>query len=100
MMIRITLLWWNNCNTHSRPYTWHICLYLKKSKTLIAGDLLHITDGELTGPNSRNTPDMDSATAAIQKFLNYDIDQVVSYHGGLFKSNLSQKITELSHKLS
>ena len=55
--------------------------------------MLHITDGELTGPDPRNTPDMDSATAAIQKFLNYDIDQVVSYHGGLFKSNLNQKIT-------
>ena len=76
----------------------HICLYLKKSKTLIAGDLLHITDGELTGPNSRNTPDMDSAITAIQKFLIYDIEQIVCYHDGLFKSNSNKKIAELTSK--
>lgn len=60
----------------------YICLYLKQSKTLIAGDILHITDGELMGPNPLHTPDIDFATASIQKLMQYDTDKVVSYHGG------------------
>ena len=58
----------------------------------------HITDGELTGPDPRNTPDMDSAITAIQKFLIYDIEQIVCYHDGLFKSNSNKKIAELTSK--
>lgn len=76
----------------------HICLYLKNSKILIAGDLLHIVDGELRGPYPHNTPDMESAIDSIKKFSNYDIEKIVCYHAGLYTSNPNQKLAELAGK--
>ena len=76
----------------------HICLYLKNSKILIAGDLLHIVDGELRGPYPHNTPDMESAIDSIKKFSNYDIEKIVCYHSGLYTSNTNQKLAELAEK--
>jgi glyoxylase-like metal-dependent hydrolase (beta-lactamase superfamily II) len=76
----------------------HICLYLKKSKILIAGDELHIVDGELRGPYPHNTPDMESAIDSIKKFSNYDIEKIVCYHSGLYTSNPNQKLAELADK--
>ena len=76
----------------------HICLYLKKSKILIAGDLLNIVDGELNGPYPHNTPDMDAAIDSIKKFSNYDIEKIVCYHSGLYTSNPNHRLKELSQK--
>jgi glyoxylase-like metal-dependent hydrolase (beta-lactamase superfamily II) len=74
----------------------HICLYLKQSKTLIAGDSLNIIDGELVGPNPQNTPDMDSAIKSLKKFIQHDIENVICYHGGLYTKNANQRIAELA----
>lgn len=74
----------------------HICLYIKGSKTLITGDALNIMDGELVGPNPQNTPDMDSATESLKKFTQYDIENVICYHGGLYTKNPNQRIAELT----
>jgi glyoxylase-like metal-dependent hydrolase (beta-lactamase superfamily II) len=76
----------------------HICLYLKKSKILIAGDMLNIVDGELVGPYPHNTPDMEAATDSIKKFSNYDIEKIVCYHSGLYESNPNQRLHELAEK--
>ncbi len=76
----------------------HIVLYLKQSKILIAGDLLNIMDGELVGPNSQHTPNMDSALKSLQKLTQYDIEKVITYHGGLYTENPNQKILELINK--
>ena len=76
----------------------HICLYLKKSKILIAGDLLHIIDGKLQGPMERNTPDMEAAVDSIKKFSKYDIEKIVCYHSGLYTSNPNQRLAELANK--
>jgi glyoxylase-like metal-dependent hydrolase (beta-lactamase superfamily II) len=73
----------------------HIVLYLKQSKILIAGDMLNIIDGELVGPNPEHTPDMDSAVESLQKLTQYDIEKVITYHGGLYTGNTNQKIAEL-----
>lgn len=77
----------------------HICLYLKQSKTLIAGDALNIIDGKLVGPNPQNTPDMNLATESLKKFTNYDIQNVICYHGGLFSENANEMIAELNKEL-
>jgi len=74
----------------------HIVLYLKQSKILIAGDLLNIIDGELVGPNPQHTPNMDSALKSLQKLTQYDIEKVITYHGGLYTENPNQKIAELN----
>lgn len=76
----------------------HICLYLKNSKILIAGDLLHIVDGELRGPYPHNTPDMEAAIDSIKKFSKYDIEKIVCYHSGLYTSNPNKKLAELAEK--
>jgi glyoxylase-like metal-dependent hydrolase (beta-lactamase superfamily II) len=73
----------------------HICLYLKQSKILIAGDLLHVKNWKLMGPDPMNTPNMTQATASLKKLLSFDIDKIVSYHGGLYTSNPNRKIAEL-----
>ncbi len=78
----------------------HICLYFKASKILVAGDLLHIEDGELRGPYSRNTPDMKSALDSLKKFAKYDIEKIVCYHSGLFTANPNQQLEELASKYS
>ena len=74
----------------------HIVLYLKQSKILIAGDLLNIIDGELVGPNPQHTPNMDSALKSLQKLTQYDIEKVITYHGGLYTENPNQKIADLN----
>ena len=74
----------------------HICLYLNRSKILVAGDQLHIDNGELVGPDPMHTPDMKKATDSLKKLLRFDIEQVISYHGGLFTSNPNEKIAELA----
>ena len=76
----------------------HICLYHEESKTLIAGDELNVMDGQLTGPNKRtmNEEDTKMAINSLKKLEEYDIENVISYHGGLFNNNPHQKIKELT----
>ena len=74
----------------------HICLYLNENKILIAGDQLNIDNGELSGPNPLHTPDMKQATDSLKKLLPFDIEKVVTYHGGLFTSNPNKKIVNLA----
>lgn len=72
----------------------HICLYLKKHKVLIAGDALNVIDGKLMGPNPRFTPDMSQAKESLKKLLDYDIESVICYHGGLYTGNFKEAIDQ------
>ena len=76
----------------------HICLYHKATKTLIAGDAMNILDGQLTGTNVQLLSEEDTKTAinSLKKFEEYDIENVISYHGGLFNDDPNQKIKELT----
>lgn len=76
----------------------HLCLYHKKSKTLIAGDSLNIENGKLMGPNklTMNEEETENASDSLKKFEKYDIENVISYHGGLYKSNPNQRIKDLN----
>jgi glyoxylase-like metal-dependent hydrolase (beta-lactamase superfamily II) len=75
----------------------HICLYHKKSKTLIVGDAMNVADGQLIGPNklSMNNEEEKLAINSLKKFEKYDIKNIISYHGGLFNDNPNQRIKEL-----
>lgn len=73
----------------------HICLYHIPSKTLIAGDAMNIQDGDLKGPNQSNTYDMDEAVNSLKKFTQYDIQNIVCYHGGLYNNNANEAICKL-----
>jgi glyoxylase-like metal-dependent hydrolase (beta-lactamase superfamily II) len=73
----------------------HICLYLKKYKTLVTGDALNVFHGELYGPNPIYTFNLEEATSSLKKLLKYDIQTVMCYHGGVFNNNANEKIAEL-----
>ncbi|NGQ94375.1 MBL fold metallo-hydrolase [Brevibacillus sp. SYP-B805] len=70
----------------------HISLYLKQSKTLVAGDAMIIWDGVLRGPVRQTTPDMDTAIRSLQKFLDLDVESVICYHGGLWQGNVNERL--------
>ncbi len=58
--------------------------------------MLNIIDGDLVGPNSQNTPEIDSAVESLKKLTIYDIEKVITYHGGLYTANPNQKIAALA----
>ena len=76
----------------------HICLYHKATKTLVVGDAMNVFDGQLTGTNVQLLSEEDTKTAinSLKKFEEYDIENVISYHGGLFNDDPNQKIKELT----
>lgn len=77
----------------------HICLYLKQSKTLIAGDALSIEDGMLVQPSPSINFDMDLSMKSLKKLTEYDIETVICYHGGLYKGDVNKHIAKLANNL-
>lgn len=70
----------------------NICLYLKKHKILLAGDALNITNGQLYGPDSLYTHDMEQAVNSLKKLTKYQIKTVVCYHGGIYDNNVNKRL--------
>jgi glyoxylase-like metal-dependent hydrolase (beta-lactamase superfamily II) len=77
----------------------HICLYHQMSKTLIAGDAMNILDGQLVGPNedpmSEDGVNANDAINSLKKLENYDIVNIITYHGGLFNDKPNERIKEV-----
>ncbi|MFZ3129544.1 MAG: MBL fold metallo-hydrolase [Desulfosporosinus sp.] len=73
----------------------HICLYLRQSKTLIAGDALVVAGGKLNKALEFTNFDADLYEKTLQKLTEYDIEAVICYHGGLYQENVNQRIAEL-----
>lgn len=76
----------------------HISLYLNESKTLVTGDALIAENGKLIGLNEQATPDMETAVKSLKKFVPYDIETVICYHGGICKENVNEQIADLAGK--
>jgi len=74
----------------------HICLYLERTKTLVAGDALNVSDGLLVGPNPQATDDMTQAVASLEKLARYDVETVVCYHGGPYSGDANARIAGLA----
>jgi glyoxylase-like metal-dependent hydrolase (beta-lactamase superfamily II) len=77
----------------------HISLYLKQNKILIAGDALLNVNGKLMGPVSQTTPDLMTAQESLKAFLNYDIEKVVCFHGGLCSNSVDEQLQTLVDSL-
>ncbi|WP_145317450.1 MBL fold metallo-hydrolase [Paenibacillus xylanexedens] len=73
----------------------HISLYLKQSKTLIAGDSMYSVDGMLGGIHEPTTLDIETARFSLKKYTELDITSVVCYHGGLSHRNVNEQISGL-----
>lgn len=74
----------------------HLCLYLKESKTLIAGDLLAIEQGMLVKSPPFINYNEELNSKSIEKLKQYDIQNVICYHGGLFNQDTNKHIAELT----
>ncbi|GAA0720595.1 MBL fold metallo-hydrolase [Clostridium malenominatum] len=73
----------------------HISLYLKESKTLIAGDALVVENGKLCIANPNYTLDMAKAKMSIKKLLDYDIEKIICYHGGVYTENIKASLQKI-----
>lgn len=73
----------------------HISIYVKDSKTLIAGDALVIENEELVIANPQYTLDIEEAKKSVEKLLNYDIDRVICYHGGIYTKNIVEALEKI-----
>lgn len=76
----------------------HVSLYHQPSKTLIAGDATVAREGVLMGPNPPVTPNMEQAAASLKKFLDFDIDNVICYHGGLVRGDVRASFAALADR--
>jgi glyoxylase-like metal-dependent hydrolase (beta-lactamase superfamily II) len=74
----------------------HISLYHQPSKTLISGDALTSQNGVLMPPDPNFTPDMDTALKSVAKLLPFDIETVITYHGGVVTERIKERLTEIS----
>lgn len=63
-------------------------------------DALNVVDGQLVGPNTEFTPDMDTAKKSLGKFTQYDVETVVCYHGGVYQGNVKERLMELAKDLT
>jgi glyoxylase-like metal-dependent hydrolase (beta-lactamase superfamily II) len=74
----------------------HICLYLERSRILIAGDALTASDGRLNGPNPPVTPDMPEAIRSVQKLAALDVSAIVCYHGGVVQEDANDQLQRVA----
>lgn len=73
----------------------HICLYLEESKILVAGDILTIKDGELAKLDANINYDNELNNKSIRQLLDYDIEALICYHGGIYYGDVKSAILKL-----
>jgi glyoxylase-like metal-dependent hydrolase (beta-lactamase superfamily II) len=78
----------------------HISLYLEQSRTLIAGDAVVVEEGALEIANPQYTLDLEEAVRSVERLLAYDIDQLVCYHGGIYREDVRHALEQLLRKYS
>lgn len=78
----------------------HMCLYLERGKTLIAGDALTASDGQLMGPNQGATPDMPTASQSVRKLAELDVRAIICYHGGVVAEDANGQLRRVAQELA
>lgn len=78
----------------------HSCLYLERSKALIAGDALTAHEGQLRGPNTGATLDMATAIQSLQKLAALDVSTIVCYHGGVVSDDANGQLQRVARELA
>lgn len=74
----------------------HISLYLKQSKTLIAGDIMSVENGLLIPAPQFTIIDKPSFSQSLKKLAEYDIETVICYHGGLYDKDVNNRIAKIA----
>jgi glyoxylase-like metal-dependent hydrolase (beta-lactamase superfamily II) len=78
----------------------HLCLYLERSKVLVAGDALTAEGGHLNGPNPSMTLEMRPAMQSIRRLADLEIDTIVCYHGGVVGEDANGQLQRVIQELS
>lgn len=78
----------------------HISLYLERTGTLISGDALTASEGQLMGPNEGATPDMAAAGQSVGKLAELDVRAVVCYHGGAVQADAHEQLRRVAEALA
>jgi glyoxylase-like metal-dependent hydrolase (beta-lactamase superfamily II) len=78
----------------------HMCLYLERSRTVIAGDALTAEDGRLQGPNPNATADMPTAARSVGRLAELDVDAIVCYHGGVVTDDAGAQLRHVAEELA
>lgn len=73
----------------------HISLYNQNEKVLISGDALVVEEGKLCMAMPNFVLNMQDAQDSIRNLLNYDIEKIICYHGGLYNSNVKVSLKEI-----
>lgn len=73
----------------------HISLYIRESRTLIAGDALVIENGELAIANPQYTLNAEDAKKSIVKLMDHDIDRIICYHGGVYDKDIKSALKSI-----
>jgi glyoxylase-like metal-dependent hydrolase (beta-lactamase superfamily II) len=78
----------------------HLCLYLERSKVLVAGDALTAEGGHLNGPNPSMTLEMRPAMQSIRRLAELEIDTIVCYHGGVVGEDANGQLRRVIQELT
>jgi glyoxylase-like metal-dependent hydrolase (beta-lactamase superfamily II) len=78
----------------------HMCLYLERTRTVIAGDALMAEDGRLRGPSPSATADMPTAARSVRRLAELDVDAIVCYHGGAVTDDAGGQLRRVAEELT
>lgn len=73
----------------------HISLYLKETKTLIAGDAVVVENNQIEIANPNYTLDMKEAKKSVEKLINYEVEKIICYHGGIYTKEIKASLQKL-----
>jgi glyoxylase-like metal-dependent hydrolase (beta-lactamase superfamily II) len=71
-----------------------ISLHDSERKLIFVGDAMRYSNGKISGPPKRFTPDMNRALQSIAKISQLDFDTMLSGHGDTLKPNASYAVKE------
>ena len=71
-------------------------MYHQSTKTLITGDALTADQGQLQYPNEKYTLNMEQAKQSISRFLDYEIDKAICFHGGVCSEEVKERLSTLA----
>jgi len=74
----------------------HLCLYLERSRTLVAGDALIAHRGRVYGPSSVFSADLPAARESVRKLAELDVRAIVCYHGGVVDDDANGQLRRLA----
>ncbi|HEX9061013.1 MAG TPA: MBL fold metallo-hydrolase [Clostridia bacterium] len=74
----------------------HISIYIEPMKTLISGDMLISEGGILRIADERFVLDKEAQINSLKKIVNLDIEKIICFHGGEYKSkNLKEDLEKI-----